>query len=197
MILNALRGVARRPVAPTDPAPDVAMARRFVAEHRTLRPGLDRLRAAADHARLAPGRGGHRRGPRAPTGFLVDEIGPHEDAEGAELYPVLDRGSAARTDRHDEPSPRRDRPAHPPARRCWTARPRPPDADDVLELRRLLYGLHAILRLHFAQEEEGYFSLLDEAGAVGRRDEGPGPRHRPALVGPGTTGFDGGGEGGR
>ena len=37
-----------------------------------------------------------------------------------------------------------------------------PDASEVLELRRLLYGLHAILRLHFAQEEEGYFSLLDE-----------------------------------
>ena len=37
-----------------------------------------------------------------------------------------------------------------------------PDDGDVRELRRLLYGLHAILRLHFAQEEEGYFSLLDE-----------------------------------
>ena len=36
----------------------------------------------------------------------------------------------------------------------------------MLELRRLLYGLHAILRLHFAQEEEeGYFSLLDEPNA--------------------------------
>ena len=31
---------------------------------------------------------------------------------------------------------------------------------DVLELRRLLYGLHAILRLHNAQEEEGAFSLV-------------------------------------
>ena len=38
-----------------------------------------------------------------------------------------------------------------------------PDQAEVLELRRVLYGLHAILRLHFAQEEEGYFSLLDES----------------------------------
>jgi hypothetical protein len=29
-------------------------------------------------------------------------------------------------------------------------------------LRRLLYGLHAILRLHTAQEEEGYLSLADD-----------------------------------
>jgi hypothetical protein len=31
-----------------------------------------------------------------------------------------------------------------------------PGADDLLDLRRVLYGLHAILRLHFAQEEEAY-----------------------------------------
>ena len=30
-----------------------------------------------------------------------------------------------------------------------------------MEIRRLLYGLHAILRLHFAQEEEGYLSLAE------------------------------------
>jgi len=29
-------------------------------------------------------------------------------------------------------------------------------------LRGLLYGLHAILRLHDAQEEEGAFSLIHE-----------------------------------
>jgi hypothetical protein len=40
--------------------------------------------------------------------------------------------------------------------------PRGPDDDDLLELRRLLYGLHAILVLHFAQEDEGYLSLVDE-----------------------------------
>jgi hypothetical protein len=32
----------------------------------------------------------------------------------------------------------------------------------VVELRRLLYGLYAILRLHNAQEEEGAFSLVPE-----------------------------------
>ena len=32
--------------------------------------------------------------------------------------------------------------------------------EDVVELRRLLYGLYAVLRLHNAQEEEGAFSLV-------------------------------------
>jgi hypothetical protein len=34
--------------------------------------------------------------------------------------------------------------------------PRPDQLDD---LKACLYGLHAVLTLHFAQEEEAYFSL--------------------------------------
>jgi hypothetical protein len=34
----------------------------------------------------------------------------------------------------------------------------------------VLYGLHAILRLHFAQEEEAYLSLLDEPGRPPARE---------------------------
>jgi hypothetical protein len=34
--------------------------------------------------------------------------------------------------------------------------PEGPGPEDLVELRRVLYGLHAILRLHFAQEEEAY-----------------------------------------
>jgi hypothetical protein len=45
----------------------------------------------------------------------------------------------------------------------------PPGAEDVVQLRRILYGLHAILELHFAQEEEGYYSLVEAlpAGSAG------------------------------
>ena len=42
-----------------------------------------------------------------------------------------------------------------------------PDDDDIIELRRLLYGLHAILQLHFAQEDEGYLSLADDTQTTG------------------------------
>jgi hypothetical protein len=38
----------------------------------------------------------------------------------------------------------------------------PIEPDELAELRRLLYGLHAVITLHNAQEEEAY-SLLDQA----------------------------------
>jgi hypothetical protein len=41
-----------------------------------------------------------------------------------------------------------------------------PDSHDIQELRRVLYGLHATLRLYFAQESEGYFSLVVEADTL-------------------------------
>jgi hypothetical protein len=46
-----------------------------------------------------------------------------------------------------------------------------PGAAEISDLRAVLYGLHAILRLHFVQEEELYSSLsdsyLERAGARG------------------------------
>ena len=49
------------------------------------------------------------------------------------------------------------------------------DEEDIGELRRLLYGLHAVLRLHTAQEEESYLSLGDEAaGRDGLAASAPG-----------------------
>jgi hypothetical protein len=36
-----------------------------------------------------------------------------------------------------------------------------PDRRDIAELRRLLYGLHAILELHTTQEDESYLSWGD------------------------------------
>ena len=40
--------------------------------------------------------------------------------------------------------------------------PEGPSADDATDLRRILYGLYAILRLHFAQEEEAYAWLSSD-----------------------------------
>jgi hypothetical protein len=36
----------------------------------------------------------------------------------------------------------------------------PLDGDDVVDLRRLLYGLYGVMRLHNAQEEEELYSLV-------------------------------------
>lgn len=47
--------------------------------------------------------------------------------------------------------------------------PADPDDADLADLRSLLYGLHAILRLHTAQEDESYLSLGDDPGAAAPR----------------------------
>ena len=40
-----------------------------------------------------------------------------------------------------------------------------PGQDDIAGLRDILYGLHAVLRLHTVQEDETYLSLGDTATA--------------------------------
>jgi hypothetical protein len=59
--------------------------------------------------------------------------------------------------------------AHIESRTCAASRPLldeidpvAPEPDDLVELRRVLYGLYAILQLHFSQEDEGYLSLVDD-----------------------------------
>ena len=42
--------------------------------------------------------------------------------------------------------------------------------EDVIELRRLLYGLYGVLRLHNAQEDEGAFSLIPSGGVSEHTD---------------------------
>ena len=95
---------------------------------------------------------------------LVREVGPHEEAEEHELYPQLDRqlgfaGATATMSRaHAEI-------AHQIARLgllLGEIGDEVPDDADIADLRALLYGLQAILRLHTAQEDESYLSLTDE-----------------------------------
>jgi hypothetical protein len=38
--------------------------------------------------------------------------------------------------------------------------------EDMRDLRRILYGLDAILRLHFTQEDESYIALIDSQPAA-------------------------------
>jgi len=99
--------------------------------------------------------------------FLVDRLPQHEEEEEAAVYPVVARlmggedpmASMARA--HVEISHLTrvyrslvdDLPSGVPG------------PEDLTDLRRVLYGLHAILRLHFAQEEEAYAWLAAEGGA--------------------------------
>jgi heavy metal translocating P-type ATPase len=166
VILNALR--ALRP-----PAPDVkmtaahtALTSRFRAEHQAIRADIEQLRMTAD----ALG------SPDAMTrvcqvyGMLTHEVWPHESAEEAELYPSLNRllggtdPTAPMSRAHAEIAYQIAR----LGRLIDDIGTRAPDEEDIADLRSVLYGLHAVLRLHTVQEDETYLSLADSADTVSR-----------------------------
>jgi hypothetical protein len=160
VILNALRAL-RPPAAVRKLEPsDAALTRRFQREHAVIWAAIEEIRAAADSLGfVAPDDGIARI--RGLHQLLVSEVVPHEHAEDVELYPALDRvlgsheATATMSRGHAEI-------AH-QVRRLGQLLDDigtgPPDAADIADLRALLYGLYAILRLHTTQEEENYLSL--------------------------------------
>ena len=100
--------------------------------------------------------------------LLTGEVWPHEHAEEAELYPALNRllGGA------DPTAPMSRAHAEIAVQIARLGRliddigDRDPDEADIADLRGILYGLHAILRLHTVQEDETYLSLGDSTDAT-------------------------------
>ncbi len=163
VIVNALRVLRLRVAGPRVDAGDEALVQQFSGEHRTLRPDLDRLRIAADRLGTAPPAEALE-SVRAAHRFLVDELLPHEEAEDAVLYPVFARvlGGADPTGTMSRAHVEIAHLVRRLGRLLDEVDPVDPAPDDLADLRRVLYGLHAILELHFAQEDEGYLSLVDE-----------------------------------
>jgi soluble P-type ATPase len=162
VILNALRALrvdhATRPaLTPTAEA----LIHRFAAEHDDLQDVLEAVRAAADRLSDTPGREAltaveetHR--------LLTERLLPHEYAEEHQLYPALaptlggPEATATMSRAHTEI----ERLSRRIATHLQLAHARGGLAADQLDdLRSCLYGLHTVLRLHFSQEEENYFSL--------------------------------------
>ncbi len=109
VIVNALRVLRPQENARRVSAADEALVQKFSGEHRTLRPDLEQLRRAADLIGSVPVDRAIGAA-REVQAFLVDELLPHEEAEDAILYPVFARHARREgSDRHDEPSSRRDR----------------------------------------------------------------------------------------
>ncbi|MGW3989208.1 heavy metal translocating P-type ATPase [Streptomyces sp. NPDC004830] len=162
VILNALRalrggGTGRPTVTPGTEA----LIHRFAAEHDDLQDVLAAVRDAADQL-------SGDCGPRALAAveeaqrLLTQRLLPHEAAEEHHLYPALapalggPEATATMSRAHAE--------IERLARRIGThlslARASGGLAAEQLDdLRACLYGLNTVLRLHFAQEEESYFSL--------------------------------------
>jgi heavy metal translocating P-type ATPase len=165
VILNALRALRGSPASRTElPATTETMLHRFADEHDTLRDALASLRTAAD--RLANRADGPALAAVADVHrFLVDELLPHELAEETQLYPALagplgsTEATATMSRTHAEIQRLIDRiGAHLDLAHA-TGRLAPDQTGDLLAC---LYGLHALLQLHFLQEEENYFTLTDE-----------------------------------
>lgn len=151
MITNALRALRRPSVATRLPAGDTALAQRLRGEHETIRVALDQARAAADALGVAPPDAALAAARRAHA-LLIEVIEPHGAtehgaAEQDELYPACAEIS------HQ-------------VRRLGglldDIGAGPPDQVDVADLRGLLHGLHVIVRLHTAQEDESHPSLAEE-----------------------------------
>ncbi len=139
-----------------------ALIHRFAAEHEELQVVLQAVRDAA--ARLsAPGTDGQALDSvREVDRLLTERLLPHEYAEEHELYPALEPtlGGPEATATMSRAHAEIERLAGRVATHLALAEPRGALEPGQLEdLRACLYGLHTVLRLHFTQEEESYFSL--------------------------------------
>ncbi|MFF2201505.1 heavy metal translocating P-type ATPase [Streptomyces sp. NPDC058145] len=162
VILNALRALrvdqAARP--PLTPAAET-LIHRFAAEHDDLQDVLESVRGAAD--RLSADPGPEALGAVEETHRLLTErLLPHEYAEEHQLYPALaptlggPEATATMSRAHTEIERLSRRIATHLQLAHADGGLAPGQLDD---LRSCLYGLNTVLRLHFTQEEENYFSL--------------------------------------
>ena len=163
-IAVALRAVLPGAVHSIAMAPaDVETALRLRAEHDAVLPVVEQIRSVADALTTQECAVG-------PARTLLDrletEVLPHELADEELLLPLVGRAlrgpdaTAGLSRTHAEIGYQVSR-----LRRLLDGL----DDDfvqpeDVVELRRMLYGLYAVLRLHNAQEEEGAFSLVPSDG---------------------------------
>jgi soluble P-type ATPase len=169
VILNALRALRPAAAAGRLTAADAALTRRFRAEHLLIRADTEQLRAAADALTAEPHAAMAR--VRHAYAVLTGEIWPHENAEETDLYPAVNRllggtdPTAAMSRAHAEIAYQITR----LGRLIAEVGDGVPDEADAADLRASLYGLHAILRLHTAQEDEAYLSLGEEEAVSGGR----------------------------
>ncbi|MFB6813485.1 heavy metal translocating P-type ATPase [Streptomyces sp. NPDC056347] len=162
VILNALRALrVDQAVRPALTPAAEALIRRFAAEHDDLQDVLDAVRTAAD--RLSDTTGPEALDAVEQTHRLLTErLLPHEHAEESQLYPALapvlggPEATATMSRAHTEI----ERLSRRIATHLQLARSGGGMAPEQLDdLRSCLYGLNTVLRLHFTQEEENYFSL--------------------------------------
>lgn len=168
VILNALRALGGYTAVGSQGGPAAVLSQRFQSEHAELLPVVNHIRTVADSL-------GHIPSDEAQSDlrevyrFLTEEVIPHEMEEEETFYPLV--ASILGSDDATETMIR----AHAEIKHLIRVfkvaledfGAGSPSPEDLAELRRILYGLYAILRLHFAQEAEAYHSLVDTEPARG------------------------------
>jgi len=170
VILNALRALSGGRASRQRAGLSSHVGDRFRDEHREFMPWLARIRSTADRLETFSSREA-RDELEQIRWFLMERLVQHEVEEEAAVYPVVSKlmggedpmGTMARAHMEIEHLSRVF------AHLLEDLPPEGPELEDLVNLRRVLYGLHAILRLHFAQEEEAY-SWLSEGYAHEREE---------------------------
>lgn len=166
VILNALRALGTWRAARSGPGLPAETAERLKSEHAELVPYIERLETAASWlADKAPAQ--QREELVHLDEMLRRQLLPHEQGDERELYPEV-----AKLLPGEDPLATMSR-THREVfhlaglfSRIVAELPRAgPSSEELGELTRLLFSLTAILRLHFAQEEEIFESLADEPAA--------------------------------
>jgi heavy metal translocating P-type ATPase len=162
VILNALRALGGGKLrASPNKADTKGLAQGLALAHRSLRPRVGELAALAARLDSIPAKEARAQLENLRE-MLEKELLPHEREEQRSAYPVI-----AKILKEEDPTGPLIQTHHEIHRltrlfaRLVAQLPADgPRSEDLRDLRRVLYGLHAILTLHFAQEEE-IFSLLE------------------------------------
>lgn len=132
-------------------------------EHKELFPSVDRIRQVADllgEASMVE----IRRGIEEVYDFLANHLKPHAEAEDAALYPVVQKvlGSpdATRTMSRDHVEVGRYIEELDSLQKNLSGEVL--TFAETQSLRRVLYGVYALVKVHFAKEEEVYLPILDQ-----------------------------------
>jgi hemerythrin-like domain-containing protein len=139
-----------------------SFTQRLRNEHQDLLPHVEMLRAVADMIGEAPIES-LRQGIDAINAFLTFHLLPHAQAEERALYPVVGKlmgasEATATMSRDHVEIGRLTEELRALRSRLNNASV---DVSDEKALRCILYGLYAIVKVHFAKEEEIYLPILD------------------------------------
>src|SRR5579871_5087471 len=167
VILNALRALRDERPGTSIQTSTSGFGEQCRAEHRQLWPEIKRIRHIADRLDVLPAQSARVEAEQIHR-FLSAKILPHNAGEDATVYPLV-----ARLIGGDDPTAPMSR-AHLEiahmvrvlGRHLSELPPEGPGTEDIRDLRRILYGLDAILRLHFTQEDEAYLALIDNQPAA-------------------------------